>query len=169
MKRLTLLFLLALAVPACSSGVSAPEPTGVTATCTDAFCLDVPGGWGDEVGDTHLAFHHEDAPDATFLTASTVDMEAVVQAAGGTWPVGTDEVVRAWWSLLEAVEVGELDRTQRMVGGAVRSWGTHETGEMWFVLVPTSSVDAIGVEIRGPNDSWESHADVVFPTVRPTG
>ena len=55
-----------------------------------------------------------------------------------------------------------------MVGGAVRSWGSHETGDMWFLLVPIDSVDAIGLEIRAPNDSWESHADVVFPSVVPS-
>ena len=75
--------------------------------------------------------------------------------------------MRSFWALLEQAGVGELDRTQRMVGGAVRSWGTHETDDMWFVLVPVDSVEAVGVEIRGPNDTWETHADAVFPTVTP--
>ena len=105
--------------------------------------------------------------DETFFTASVVDMEAIVTSAGGTWPVQTDDVVRSFWSLLEDVGEGSLIRTQRMVGGAVRSWGSHSTGDMWFVIVPVEGSKAVGVEIRGPNSSWETHADASFPTVQP--
>ncbi len=137
--------------------------------CNEAFCIDVPAGWGDEVGDTHVAFHHELAPDSTFLTASMVDMEAIVTAAGGTWPVPPDEVVEAFWALLEDVDEGSLIRTERQVGGAIRSWGRHSTGDMWHVLVPVDGSVAIAVELRGPNASWEEHADVVLPSVEPIG
>lgn len=169
MKRIVLLVVLALVGAACSSGPAAPEPTPTPVVCTDAFCLHVPDGWEGEIGESHLAFHHELDPDNTFLTASMVDMEAVVEAAGRTWPIATDEVVRSFWVLLEQQDVGEFSRSERMVGGAIRSWGSHETGDMWFVLVPIGSINAIGVEIRGPNDSWESHADAVFPSVQPVG
>ncbi|MGI9667607.1 MAG: hypothetical protein ACR2N2_11045 [Acidimicrobiia bacterium] len=163
--------LLAVAVilSACSSGAEAPAPSPTEAVCTDAFCLDAPVGWGDEVGETYLSFQHSSAPDDTFLTASVVDSEAIVVAAGGSWPATTEEVVESFWALIEQAGEGSLVRTQRMVGGAVRSWGSHSTGDMWFVLVPVEGTVAIGVEIRGPNDSWESHADVVFPSVVPTG
>jgi len=155
----------ALMVSACSSGPAAPETSPASTVCTESFCADIPIGWGDEIGDTYIAFHHEVLPDGTFLTANVVDMEAIVVAAGGTWPVTTDEVVVAFWSLLESVDEGELRRTERQVGGAIRSWGSHSTGDMWHLLVPVSGTAAIGVELRGPNDSWESHADAVFPTV----
>jgi hypothetical protein len=139
--------------------------TNVTNVCTEAFCLDVPDGWGSEVGATYIAFHHDLLPDGTFLTANLVDMEAIVTSAGGTWPESPDEVVRSFWALLEAVDEGELRRTERQVGGAVWSWGSHSTGDMWHVLVPVDGTTAVAVEMRAPNDSWESHVEVVFPTV----
>ena len=127
--------------------------------------MQVPVGWGDEVGESYVSFHHEASPEDTFLTANAIDMEAIVTAAGGSWPVPPEEVVVAFWTLLEEVDEGRLIRTERMVGGAIRSWGRHSTGDMWFLLVPGVGSSGVGVEIRGPNDSWEAHADAVFPTV----
>lgn len=166
-RTLVSLLAVALLLAGCSQGPAAP-PVGTPATvCTEGFCLDVPEGWGDEVGDTYIAFHHDVLPDGTFLTANLVDMEAIVESAGGTWPVPTEEVVTAFWSLLEDVDEGELARTERQLGGAIRSWGVHSTGQMWHLLYPVDGTVAIGVEMRGPNDSWETHADAVFPTVTP--
>ncbi|MGI9584161.1 MAG: hypothetical protein ACR2N7_01055 [Acidimicrobiia bacterium] len=165
MKQLIAMCLVLLA--ACSSGVQAPAVEPATEFCTDAFCLESPDGWGGEVGDTFLAFNHAADPDNTYLTGSVIDMEAIVTSAGGTWPVPTDDVVRSFWSLLEDAGEGSLTRTQRMIGGAVQSWGTHSSGDMWFVVVPIEGSRAIGVEIRGPNSSWKTHADAVFPTIRP--
>ena len=155
-----------LVVSACSQGVAAPDVGSLETVCSDAFCVDVPEGWVPEVGDTYVAFNHEADPDNTFLTAGIIDQEAIVTGAGGTWPASTDEVVAAFWSLLEGSDVGSFERSQRMVGGAVRSWGDHETGRMWHVVHPTGGSTAIGVELRAPNDSWESHADVVFESIR---
>lgn len=166
MKRLFAVLVLLLV--GCSSGPTAPNPSPVVEVCTDGFCIEVPGGWGDDVGDGYIAFNHELAPESTFLTANTVDMEAIVTAAGGSWPATTQEVLEAFWSLLEEVDEGSLLRSERMVGGAVRSWGNHSTGTMWYLLVPVRGSVGIGVELRGPNDSWESHADVVFQSVEPT-
>lgn len=165
MKRLVAIALVVLA--GCSAGVQATGVEVVTPVCTDEFCVDVPVGWDGEVGDTFLALNHVADVDETFFTASVIDMEAIVTSAGGTWPVQTDDVVRSFWSLLEDVGEGSLIRTQRMVGGAVRSWGSHSTGDMWFVIVPVEGSKAVGVEIRGPNASWETHADASFPTVQP--
>lgn len=165
LRSIVLLAALTVSIAACSSGPAAPDPEPVREVCTEAFCLDVPAGWGDEVGDTYIAFQHEVLPGGTFLTANVVDMEAIVTAAGGTWPVATDRVVEAFWSLLEEVGEGELIGTERLVGGAWRSSGTHSTGDMWYLLVPVTGSMGIGVEIRGPNGSWESHADIVFPSV----
>jgi hypothetical protein len=157
---------IALFLAGCSPGFTAPD-VGLSRTiCSDVFCIEVPDGWNGEVGDTFVALNHELDPDNTFLTVGVIDQEAIVTSAGGTWPVQTDDVARAFWSLLEASDVGSFTRSQRMVGGAVRSWGDHESGPMWHVVYPTEGSSAIGVELRGPNDSWESHADVVFASIR---
>lgn len=141
----------------------------MSTVCTTVYCIDVPIGWDGEVADTYIAFHHTAAPEATWLTASLVDQEAVVRAAGGSWPATTGDVVRAFWKLLEDVGEGELDRTERMIGGAVRSSGSHSTGDMWFVLWPLDATTAVGIEMRAPNDTWEAHADAVFPTIEARG
>ena len=155
-----------LILTACSQGVAAPDIGQVETVCSEVFCIDVPEGWTGEVADTHIALHHEADPGNTFLTAGIIDQEAIVTGAGGAWPVSTDDVVLAFWSLLEGSDVGSFERSQRMVGGAVRSWGDHETGRMWHVVYPTGGSTGIGVELRAPNDSWESHADVVFESIQ---
>jgi hypothetical protein len=157
----------ALLVTACSQGVAAPDVGNTATVCSDIFCVDVPDGWAAEVGDTYLAFNHAADPENTFLTVGIIDQGAIVTGAGGSWPASTDDVVQAFWSLLESSDVGSFERSQRMVGGAVRSWGDHETGRMWHVVYPTGGSTAIGVELRAPNDSWESHADVVFTSITP--
>ena len=93
--------------------------------------------------------------------------EALTTAAGQQWPATTETVMESFWALIEESGEGELIRTERLVGGAIRSWGTHSTGTMWFLLVPVDGSEGIGVELRGPNGSWETHADFVFPTVVP--
>ncbi|GMQ98363.1 MAG: hypothetical protein BMS9Abin17_0872 [Acidimicrobiia bacterium] len=151
-----------LFVTACSQGVAAPIVTETETVCSDVFCIDVPVGWQAEVGDTYVSLSHISDPENTFLTAGLVDMEAIVTASGGSWPVPTQEVVMAFWSLIEDAGVGSFTRSQRMVGGAVRSWGEHETGTMWHLLYPLEGSSAIAIEMRAPNGSWEAHADVVF-------
>ena len=166
LSRMRTLFVgILLAIAACSQGVTAPDVGGTETVCSDVFCVDVPQGWIAEIGDTYLSFSHEMDPANTFLTAGIIDQEAIVTSAGGTWPVTTDGVVSAFWALIDDAGVGSFERSQRMVGGAVRSWGDHETGPMWHVVYPLSGSEAIGVELRGPNDSWESHADIVFATI----
>ncbi|MGI9643638.1 MAG: hypothetical protein ACR2N9_12790 [Acidimicrobiia bacterium] len=169
MKRVIGLVVLVWLLASCSSGPAAPPAEPARETCTSAVCMDVPDGWGGEVGDTYLAFHHAVAPESTFLTANTVDMEAIVVAAGGSWPATTEDVMTSFWALLEEVDEGRLIRTERMVGGAIRSWGSHSTGDMWYLIVPVEGSRGIGVEIRAPNDSWEAHVDRIFPSVRPAG
>jgi hypothetical protein len=156
-----------LVVTACSSGVTAPVPDDSTTVCGDEFCIDVPAGWIVENGGDYLSAAHEDDLEHTILTVAMIDREAIVVASGGSWPATTAEVSRAFWALLEQAEVGGFGRSTRMVGGAERSWGTHEDGQMWHLVLPTGATRAIGVEIRAPNDSWESHADAVFLSVRP--
>jgi hypothetical protein len=89
-------------------------------------------------------------------------MEAMVEASGGTWPVSVEEAARSFWSLLEEVDVASLKRSQRLVGGAYKSWGTHADGDMWYLLYPIQGSVGVGIEMRAPNGSWETHADAVF-------
>ncbi len=153
-------------VTACSQGVAAPPVTGTETVCTDAFCIDVPVGWTvTDRDNTYVSFSNEVDPENTFLTAGPVNMEALVTAAGRTWPVPMDEVVLSFWSMLEEAGVGKYGRSRRMVGGAVRSWGEHETGTMWQLMYPLGGSAAIGIGLRAPNGSWEKHADVVFESV----
>jgi hypothetical protein len=164
MKRLIAIGLIVVA--GCSSGVSAPAVGDVTTVCTDDFCLDIPDGWVVVDGGDYVSASHEDDPDHTFLTAAMIDLEAIVEASGGSWPVPTADVSRAFWVLLEQADVGEFERSARMVGGAERSWGTHEDGPMWHLVLPTGATSGVGVEIRASGDSWEEHADAVFTSVR---
>lgn len=160
---------LALGVAACASGVSAPAVGSPETMCTASFCVDVPAGWSGEIGESYVSMHHELDPEHTFLTVGEINMEAIVTSAGGAWPVGTDEVVRSFWVLLEDAGVGSFERSERMVGGAVQSWGDHQTGRMWHLVFPVEGSRAIGVELRAPNESWETHADAVFASVQPAG
>lgn len=152
-------------VAACSSGTTAPAVTDVETVCNPEFCVDVPVGWEAEIGGSYISFHHVVDPEHTFLTVGSADMEAIVEAAGGSWPVATEAVARSFWTLLEDVDVATFDRSARQVGGAVRTWGRHSDGNMWHLLYPIDASHAIGIEMRAPNDSWESHADVVFASL----
>ena len=156
-------------VTACSSGPAAPAVSVLETVCNERFCVDVPEGWEAEVGETYLSFHHSLDPNHTFLTAGVADMEAVVVASGGTWPVSTEEATRSFWSLLEDVDVATFVRSQRLVGGAIKSWGTHVDGDMWYLLLPVEGSTGIGIEMRAPNSSWESHADAVFNSLVVSG
>ncbi len=93
-------------------------------------------------------------------------MEAIVEGTGGTWPVSPEDTTRAFWSLLEEADAGTFERSVRRVGGAIKSWGTHTDGEMWHLLYPIEGSRAVGIEMRAPNDSWETHADIVFDSLR---
>jgi hypothetical protein len=163
MKRLLALGLVVVA--GCSSGVAAPTPVESFTDCTADFCLAIPDGWIVVNGGDYISAVHEDDPEHTFLTAAVIDLQAIVEASGGSWPARSADVSRAFWTLLEQADVGEFERSGRIVGGAERSWGTHEDGKMWHLIVPTGATSGIGVEIRAPNDSWEAHADVVFASV----
>jgi len=128
--------------------------------------MEVPAGWNVTDGGDYVSGVHSLDDEHTFLTAAIIDSEAIVESSGGTWPATTAEVTRAFWALLEQAEVGTFERSARMVGGAERSWGTHEDGPMWHLVVPTGATSGIGVEIRAPNDSWETHVDEIFASVR---
>lgn len=157
--------LVAVVSAACSSGPAAPAIGQSQTVCNESFCIDVPPGWVLDVGAGYVAANHELDSAHTFLTAGVINLEAIVVNAGGVWPAPTDEVARAFWALLEDAGVGSLERSQRVVGGAERSWGSHEDGTMWHLVHPTGGNSGIGIEMRAPNDSWETHADFVFGSI----
>jgi hypothetical protein len=160
MRTITVVGLLFVA--ACSSGPDAPAITSLETVCNEQFCVDVPNGWAAEIGETYLAFHHSLDSNNTFLTVGVADMEAMVEATGGTWPVSTEDASRSFWALLEEVDAARYTRSARQIGGAIKSWGTHVDGEMWYLLHPVDGSLGVGIEMRAPNRSWETHADAVF-------
>jgi hypothetical protein len=161
--RLFVLCLIAtVAVAACDSGPQASPITESDLVCSDDFCVNYPVGWEFEVGDGFIAFTHPDAPGGAFATLGFLNMEAVVDNAGGTWPTTTDQVVRSFWQLLEDGGVATFGALERLTGGSFRSVGAYEDGRMWHLLIPHDATTAISFEVRGPNTSWEAHADAFF-------
>jgi hypothetical protein len=73
--------------------------------------------------------------------------------------------VRSFWQLLEEADVATFERMERLTGGAFRSEGSYEDGRLWHLLIPGNGNRATGVEVRGPNASWSTHADVFFGDV----
>lgn len=168
LDRVRRLFLvLGFLVAACSPGPEAPPVVASEVVCAPSFCIAHPNGWEVEIGETYISFRHPVAPESAFATIGFTNPEAVVTAAGETWPANDETVARSFWALLEETEVGSLDRLERLPGGNVRSYGSYQDGRMWALLVQTDDGGAVGVEVRGPNQSWEAHADVFFSTVEP--
>lgn len=167
MRRLLIGIVLLLA--ACSAGPNAPPVGSAERVCSELVCIDVPEGWEVELGDGYIAFRHLEAPEEAIATVSSISMEALVESAGGTWPAATEDVVRSFWQLLEEADVGRFERLERLTGGAFRSEGSHEGGRLWHLVIPGAGSDAIGFEVRGPNRSWQTHADVFFSDVQVVG
>lgn len=155
----------ALALVACSGGAVAPAVGEVAQVCITDFCVDHPVGWDvTELGDEFISFRHPDE-EGTIATVGRVNMEGVVVNAGGVWPQNARTVVDHLWSLLDGGDA-ELAATQLVGGGSVDSWGFISTGRLWHRLVPVTSSVGVGVEVRGPHETWEAHADVFRQTVR---
>ena len=154
-----------LIAASCSTGPEAPPVDSVELACVDAFCLTHPAGWTVEEGDGFISFTHHAARDQAFATIGSVNQQALVVSAGGTWPAPTEEAVRAFWQLLDEADVARFDRMERLTGGAFRSEGSYESGRLWHLLIPGSGNRGVAVEVRGPNASWKPHADVFFESV----
>jgi hypothetical protein len=130
--------------------------------CAAAFCVSYPSDWDiTEATDDFIAFSHPLGDGKALATAAPVNMEALAEAAGQTWPITTQAVVAAFWSLIDNGEA-ELANVRTMADGSVTSSGTISSGRLWFHLVPTGISTGVGVEVRGPNASWRAHADVFF-------
>lgn len=152
--------LLAIALAGCSAGIKAPPVAGVESACTATFCVEYPSGWAiDDEGDSFLVLSHPDDPEATAASVSQVNMEGVMAANGGRWPASPADVVEVFWASIDSgdADLGTIDFRS---DGSIESFGAFEGGRLWFLLTPTDSTRAVGVEVRGPNSSWESHARV---------
>ncbi len=159
--------MLLLVLAACSSGPEAPLVDGVDMVCIEPLCITYPAGWEVvEEGAGFIAFAHPDALEQALATVGPLNMEAVVESSGGSWPAATEEVVRSFWQLLDEAGVATFDRMERLTGGAFRSEGSYEDGRLWHLLIPGSGNRGVAVEVRGPNASWQSHADVFFSNVQ---
>ncbi len=159
--------MLLLVLAACSSGPEAPLVDGVDMVCIEPLCITYPAGWDVvEEGAGFIAFAHPDALEQALATVGPLNMQAVVEGAGGSWPAPTEEVVRSFWQLLEEADVATFVRMERLTGGAFRSEGNYEEGRLWHLLIPGTQSGGVGVEVRGPNATWQSHADVFFSKVQ---
>ncbi len=166
MRRL-LFGILLLVLAACSTGSEAPPVDGVDMVCIEPFCITYPAGWEVvEEGAGFIAFAHPDNPEQALATVGPLNMQAVVEGAGGSWPAATEEVVRSFWQLLEEAGVATFDRMERLTGGAFRSEGSYGDGRLWHLLIPGTRNRGVGVEVRGPNASWQRHADVFLSDVQ---
>ncbi len=101
-------------------------------------------------------------------TASGVNMEGLVKANGGTWPQAVSGVVDVFWSSLDGGKAS-LAEKRALEDGSVESVGAFQDGRLWFRLIGLDSVNGLGVEVRGPNSSWEDHAAVFLDSFEPFG
>ena len=150
--------LLITACGASDSGPEAPEVGETAVACADEFCVEYPVSWTVEEGETFLAFDHPLDPDRLLASAGSVDMAALVEAVGGTWPAEPEDAVSAFWSLIGGGEASVDEITTE--DGRVLSEGTLEGLRMWYLLVPIGGGEAVGVEVRAPNRTWAGHAEV---------
>lgn len=164
MNRLGLLCMVILmAAAACAdAGREAPAPAQPDSVCISAFCLAYPGDWEIvDRGDDFVSFTHPDGEGAALATIGHVSMEGIVAAAGEQWPQLTEDVARAFWEIIDGGDA-DLATIETNLDGSVRTFGSVSTGRLWWQVIATSFSDAIGLEVRAPNRSWEVHADAFF-------
>jgi hypothetical protein len=160
-----LLVPLLFSIVGCSTGPDAPRAVAGDLVCHAGYCVTVPEGWTIlEQGDDFIRFAHP-ATDAALATVAPVNMEALVTAAGGTWPTQTENVVRAFWQLLGETGDASFGSLTFEGDGSVRSRGSYGDGRLWDRLIPVEGARAVGMEVRGPNSTWEAHADVFLDTL----
>jgi hypothetical protein len=164
-KILALVFSVVLVVAACSAGPDAPAVHRGEVACADRFCVGFPDGWDVETGEEYLSFVHPEAPERAFATVAFVNTEGVVTAAGGTWPATSETLVRSFWTLLEDQGVASFERMERVGDGRIVASGSYQGGRLWTLFIPIDSRRALGVEVRGPNPTWEPHAEMFFDQV----
>lgn len=157
-----------LIAAACSTGPAAPEvdPGAILTACIDPFCIAYPSDWVvEERGADFISFFHPLAPAEARATIAPVNPQAIAESAGGSLPAASEEVVDYFWMLLDINGASTLEHVERLTGGAYRSEGSYEKSRLWHLLIPDTTEHAVAVEVRGPSDSWEPHADVFFSEV----
>ena len=169
MARLPALIGLLVFVVACGAetGWAAPEIGDLRTACNDVACVDYPEGWQVEIGETFISLRYPSS--AAMATVGNVDMQGVTVANGGIWPAATESVVRDFWDLLGGGEDAELKGLETLDDGSIRSEGKLGIQNLWHRLIPVSGPTAVGVEVRGPDSSWEAHADVILGSTVPSG
>lgn len=167
-RRLATLIVFTMVLVACSgaTGTRAPEVGALDTACAEIFCLSYPRGWLAEAGGTFVTLRWPD-DDAVLGSAGTVDLDALVAAGGGTTTATPERAVEAFWQLLGEGQAASMESLAVRPDGSVWSQGTLEGGRLWHALIPLGGNEAIGVEVRAPNTSWESHADAIRSGVTP--
>lgn len=164
MRRLTLLVAIGLVAAACSSdsAMPAPAPGPGQTVCLPDFCIDYPSDWEIEVGEDFVVLNH---PLGAEASVGRIDMQGVVEGAGGTWPADAEETMRRFWELLD--DLGKADLEELTVdGNAVDTEGRLDDTRLWHRLLATSPPRAIGAEMRGPDRSWAAHAAIITTSLR---
>ncbi len=148
----------------CGAPPDAPPVGAVAEACAEtSFCIGMPEGWtAVDRGPRHVTIEHPDGADAT---VGFVEMDRVVAATGGSWPQSPEQVARSLWALFDGGDAA-LDEVTTRPDGSVRSAGSISTGTQWHLLVPLEDASAVGVVVRAPAASWESHVDAVFGGLR---
>lgn len=163
MRRL--LLLLAAFATSCSTGPAAPTAEAGELVCNANFCVTAPAGWVVvEQGGEFTRFAHGETDDAQ-ATVAPVNMEVIVEQAGGTWPTQPENVVRAFWDLLDDAGSASFGSLTFAGDGSVRSRGSYEDGRMWYRLIPLEGPRGLGMEVRGPDSTWQAHADVFLDSL----
>ncbi len=150
---------------ACGGGPDATPVEPGDLLCTETFCAEAPADWTIiDQGDNYASFSHPLDPEVLLATVGPVNMEGLVTANGGSWPQTVSGVVEVFW---DAADGGNADLGTSTVlpDGSVESFGVFRDGRMWARLIPLDSTNAIGVEMRAPNSSWEAHARVLLDSV----
>ncbi len=168
MRRLFVLLLILMAACSTGGGVEAPPVSGTEIACMSRGCVTYPAGWTVEVGDDYVSLNHPADPDLVLGTLGLVDMEGLVEAAGGTWPASPVQVIDALFFLLGEDQDADLDGRPLLADdGSASAVGRIEDLRFFYRLVPLEGTTALGIEVRAPNGSWASHADVMLGGVEP--
>ncbi len=162
---------LAAFLVACGGGPDAPPVGALEMHCGANFCIEYPQDWSVvDSADDYVTLAHPADPERIMATVGQTGMEGIVEASGGTWPQPADEVVEAFWGLIDDGGA-EVDSIQTLADGSVTSLGSFDGGRLWYRLVPLEGSAALGVEVRAPNSTWNEHAEAITQSLAavPTG
>ena len=163
------LVLAVLGVACGSSGPAAPEVQALQSVCGTNFCIEFPASWEVvESTDEFASLRHPLAPDDVVATVGQVNMEGIAAADGKPWPQTPDSVVRSFWAIIDGGGA-ELATLNPLRDGSIETFGTFAGGRLWYRLAPLEGREALGIEVRGPNSSWASHASVIVGSLQVIG